>query len=127
MKVIINKCHGGYGLSEAACDRYHELAGLKLYKTPSKWGGRAMPHYTTVPWDEYELVKGFDEKNNLYWSYYDVERNDPLLIQVVEELGKDADGNLAELKVVDIPDGVEYTIEEYDGIEHIAEKHRTWE
>jgi hypothetical protein len=30
------------------------------------------------------------------------------------------------LEIVEIPDDVEYTIEEYDGLEHIAEKHRTW-
>jgi len=30
------------------------------------------------------------------------------------------------LKIVDIPDGVEWEIEEYDGMEWVAEKHRTW-
>jgi hypothetical protein len=34
---------------------------------------------------------------------------------------------LAELKVVESPDDVEWEIEEYDGIEWIAEVHRTWE
>jgi hypothetical protein len=30
------------------------------------------------------------------------------------------------LRIVEIPDGVEWHISEYDGIEHIAENHRTW-
>jgi len=41
-------------------------------------------------------------------------------------MGSNADGDHAELKVVEIPDDVEYLIEEYDGLEHIAEAHRTW-
>jgi hypothetical protein len=44
----------------------------------------------------------------------------------VEELGDKASGQFAELVVVEIPDGVDYEIDEYDGNEHIAEKHRTW-
>jgi hypothetical protein len=28
--------------------------------------------------------------------------------------------------VVEIPDGVEWEIAEYDGLEWVAEKHRTW-
>jgi len=28
--------------------------------------------------------------------------------------------------VLEIPDDVEFTIEDYDGSEHIAETHRTW-
>ena len=42
------------------------------------------------------------------------------------ELGELANGPNAELKVVEIPDGIDWTIEEYDGVEWIAEVHRTW-
>lgn len=57
-------------------------------------------------------------------------RHDPDLVAVVEELGggyrTGASGRHAELTVVEIPDGIEYEIEECDGNEHVAEKHRTW-
>ena len=57
---------------------------------------------------------------------WDIERSDPALIQVIEELGKAANGSYADLRVVEIPDDVEWHIEEYDGLEHVAENHRTW-
>jgi len=60
-----------------------------------------------------------------FWDY-DAERDDPILVSIVEEYGESADGNCAQLKVVEIPDDVEWEIDEYDGFEHIAEKHRTW-
>jgi len=60
------------------------------------------------------------------WSYYDIERNDQYLVRVVEELGDDVNGRFSELKVVDIPDDVEWQIDEYDGAEWVAEVHRTW-
>jgi hypothetical protein len=41
-------------------------------------------------------------------------------------LGAEANGRYAQLKIVTIPDGIEWEIEEYDGNEHIAEQHRTW-
>ena len=54
-------------------------------------------------------------------------RHDPLLIQIVEELGSEiASGGCAELKIIEIPDGTDYVIEEYDGLETIAEAHQTW-
>lgn len=53
-------------------------------------------------------------------------RTDPDLIEVIERLGNEANGRHAELKVVEIPDDVEWKIEEYDGQEWIAEEHRTW-
>ena len=53
-------------------------------------------------------------------------RADPALVQAVEELGDKAWGRYAELKVVEIPDGTNYEIKEYDGLEHVAEQHRTW-
>jgi hypothetical protein len=41
-------------------------------------------------------------------------------------MGDEANGRFSELKVVDIPDDVEWQIDEYDDLEWVAEKHRTW-
>lgn len=37
-----------------------------------------------------------------------------------------ASGGFASLKIVEIPDDVEWEICEYDGLEWVAEKHRKW-
>lgn len=60
------------------------------------------------------------------FSVYELERDDNTLVAVVEALGNKANGNYSKLKVVEIPADVDYTIEEYDGSEWIAEVHRTW-
>jgi hypothetical protein len=56
----------------------------------------------------------------------DIERNDPVLVKIVEELGSKSFGFAANLKIVEIPDDVNWEVVQYDGLEHIAEKHRTW-
>ena len=134
MKVVINACHGGFGLSEKAVMRYAELKGLTLYPERS-------PLYTTywlVPEGERE-----DQANFHAWSLAErkasnarllnqmldkcgISRDDPALVQVVEELGAEASGSGAALAIVEIPDDVAWEIEEYDGYEYVAEKHRTW-
>jgi hypothetical protein len=58
--------------------------------------------------------------------YHRNNRDSLKLIEVVEKLGVRADGEHSELKVVEIPDDVEYTIEEYGGLEWVSEVHRTW-
>ena len=60
------------------------------------------------------------------WYDHDIARDDSLLVSIVRELGEDADGDCASLKIVEVPYGVDWTIEEYDGWEWIAEKHRIW-
>jgi hypothetical protein len=90
MKVVINTCYGGFGLSHDAFIRYKNESGN-----------------TEIP-------------------YYGIPRNDPILVSIVEELGEDSWGRWASLKIVDIPDGIEWDIEEYDGSEWVAETHRTW-
>lgn len=92
MKVVINTCYGGFGLSELA---YQKLG---------------------IPWDSYGYV--FSGPNQ--------DRADPKLVAVVEELGPAASGALAKLQVIEVPDGVSWHIEEYDGREWVAEDHRTW-
>ena len=61
-----------------------------------------------------------------YKYEWEIQRDDPELVRVVEALGTEASGECAELKVIQIPDGVDWEINEYDGNEHVAEKHRTW-
>ena len=57
----------------------------------------------------------------------ELDRSDPKLIEAVETIGVEAaSGDYAELKIVEIPDDVAYSIAEYDGNEWVAEIHRTW-
>lgn len=111
MKVVINKCYGGFSLSRRAVLLARELSGNP------EWGG------PTIKGDVYSDGTVCDEN---YGSLRGVERNDPTLVAVVEKLGSAAGGRYASLKVVEIPDGVSFRVEEYDGQEWIAEDHRTW-
>lgn len=51
-----------------------------------------------------------------------ISRNDPHLVQVVEELGSKANGGFSELVMKDLPKGTRYRIDEYDGIEKVTIK-----
>lgn len=151
MKIVINKCYGGFSLSPRAVARLAELNGQKAYffvgnfSQPKKlvpveevtglfWGAYNTPNPSPNPspaaWLEMPLK---DRKaSNARCSAETLSqrpdvRHDSKLVQVVEELGEAADGMCAELAVIEIPDGVEYEIEEYDGMESIHEKHRSWE
>ncbi len=134
MKIVINVCYGGFEISDSAVVRYAELKGIKIYPENDSFG---RINYFTVPPEVYhETRKMCDTKpegrgryaeiNGMFFSYYDIERTDPILIQVVEELGEGSWGSCAELKVVEIPDDVKWKIDEYDGMESIHEVHRTW-
>lgn len=57
---------------------------------------------------------------------YGIERNDPRLVEVVEKLGEDANGKYAKLEVVTVPDGIDWEIDSYDGLETVEERHRSW-
>ncbi len=48
------------------------------------------------------------------------ERDDPALVQVVEELGDAANGMCAKLHIEDVPKGTLWRIDEYDGFESVA-------
>jgi hypothetical protein len=127
-KVVYNACFGGFSLSHAGIMRYAELKGLKLYPfvdVRDKDGrlrfGKQKPataddlkearivHYCTTP--EYS--------NESYWTGRDMERADPALVQVVEELGEKANGSCAKLAIEDVPAGALYRIDEYDGNESV--------
>jgi len=104
-KVVINRCFGGFGLSESALRNFALKKGYSLNKKNK---------YTLI-----ETHEGLITDN-------DIPRDDPELVAIVEKLGEDSWGEYAELLVVEVPDDVEWYIEEYDGQEWIAERHRTW-
>jgi hypothetical protein len=118
MKVVINRCHGGFGLSDPAFEKLLERKGIAFEKveTDSSIFG---PNYYKAG------HVGEDEHYISSYSFYE-DRSDVDLIAVVEEFGDNADGWASELAIVEIPDDVEWSIEEYDGNEWVAEKHRTW-
>ena len=122
-KIVINKCYGGFGLSEAAYKRLNKL-GIPIVKYDSKNDGKNKK----VIYDN-KLNKEKDEFGvfERYWDSWTREnREHPLLIQVVEELKDKASGKLSVLEIVEIPDDIEYEIDDYDGIESVEEVHRSW-
>lgn len=136
MKVVINADYGGFGISDEAFEMYLERTNQPYFKYDGELFGFGTD-YLKVPKEEYERVleedknlpvrEGrYDRSNALYYSKYDIERTDPVLISLIEELGEDANGVYSSLKIVEVPDDVDWIIQDYDGIEWVAEKHRTW-
>lgn len=120
MKLVINKCYGGFGLSEAAV-RWMRAQGDKE-ALPNSDGGMC-----TLPGESFSdgtvndfawLTDGFGGRG--------MTRHNPILVQCVKALGAAASGKLAQLEVIEIPDGIQYEIDEYDGIESVSEVHRSW-
>jgi hypothetical protein len=90
IKIVINRCYGGFGLSAGALAIHASRTGKELYD-------------------------------------WEIPRDDPILVEIVEELGERANGPHSILKIVEVPEDVNWYIEEYDGLEWVAERHRTWE
>jgi hypothetical protein len=145
MKVVVNRCFGGFGLSDAAYRKLIEW-GIPCRKYAEEERDPKTGLYTPVPENEGLVIfdneltpQGESQFNDLYWKYpsssnrywetwsrSSEHRAHPLIVRVVEELGKEASGRFAELEVVDVPDDVQWEVEEYDGREWVSEKHRTW-
>lgn len=139
MKVVINTLYGGFSLSHEGVLAYAARKGITLYPEKNEvfgyWDYWTVPKKDRLPdvsgekWHvmTFEERKAYNEQyKREHLDNREIPRDDPDLVAVVEELGAKADGFCAELKVVEIPDGVEWQIEEYDGKEWVAEKHRTW-
>lgn len=157
MKIVINKCFGGFSLSPLAVEQIAARKGRECYFFKQDISAGLDSDYLPMSLDEAterslffsafsvpnpnEILEResnwhamtMDERKaqsaiyeSIEVSSRDYERNDPDLIAVVEELGDAANGRCAKLGIVEIPDGTDFVIEEYDGLEHIAEAHRTW-
>lgn len=128
-KIVYNACFGGFGLSREAVHRYAEIKGITLYADEDKFFTN---YYLCTP-EEYErLLKEekshpFDDRsgryersNAMYFSPSSIARNDPALVQVVEELGDKASGSYSKLRIEELETGTMYRIDEYDGSETVV-------
>ena len=140
-KVVVNACHGGFGLSHEGICAYLDKCGIPFWSEANERFGGMIPYtYYLVPPEErmesdpadwHTMTMAQRQAHNVAYSKTvftdrDIARDDPYLVQVVEELGERANGRHAQLKVVEIPADVDWEIDEYDGDEWVAEKHRTW-
>ena len=111
-KIVINKSYDRFCLSHKAFLRLRELGqpdALKETDLGAYWPAAAGP-----------LEPSLNQCGIMIPS------DDQRLVQVVEELREEANGHCAQLKVVTIPDNVQWMITKKDGSEHVSEQHRTW-
>ncbi len=137
VKIVTNRCYGGFGLSQEAQDMYAEAKNFKIYRyQQTKYKHKdSIDEYTkvkdkdmfvyTLKEDLGDIINNFPARVE-WFTEYDINRDDPELVQIVQELGEKANGNFAELEITEIPEGVNWEIEEYDGQEWVAEVHQRW-
>ena len=107
-QIVINCNHGAFGLSRAAIELYLTTKGINFEGAVNEW--------------VFFRTDGF----RILYSCQ-IERDDPVLVDVIRQLGDKANDRFSELKIVEIPDGVQWEIcEEEGGIEYVTEAHRVW-
>ena len=141
-KIILNKGYGGFGVSAKAHKLYAERLGKELFYYAGEY---IKPNvvYKKVSYEEFIKMKSWF----YFYSFKDLgdetikdiviqdevetldldaqHREDPILIQIVEELGEEASGFAGTLRVVEIPDELangNYMIDDYDGWETLHAK-----
>lgn len=99
MKVVINKCFGGFSVSRAV----YEAMG-------KEWDGYGFPR---------------NEDFGIVSDDYNAYRANQELVGAIEKVGLEAAaGFAAKLRIVEVPDGVVWEIDEYDGMETLRERSR---
>jgi hypothetical protein len=154
MKVIINKCYGGYGFDPFTIQKYADAKNVKLYWYERDYGNSCVfPRErfvkTTIEKinaDEslhmgyYSMIKDMGEYLVFDWNKEDYDdvlgkylfkfpeesesRTDSVLIEIIEKYGKLNTHGCHNPQVIEIPDGVEWTVNDYDGMETLVEKYR---
>ena len=136
MKVVINCSYGGFGLSHKAIMEYSRIKNIKLYPYVYARNGKgfldldsylreASKNYydydvTVIHYSKRPVEDGIpDEGDQFYFSEHDIIRDDPVLVEVVERLGKDATKDFSELKIINVPDDVKWEIHSNQGREYI--------
>lgn len=144
MKIVLNGCYGGFGLSYEAMVLYWHARckDIYFYRDISAYDGYSKVHkYERISLadiqrqTEFNRLTGYiyctTEDQGAYLDHFpenvvndqDIDRTDPILISVVETMGPQAaSGRFAKLYIEEIPNGTKYKIDNYDGIESLITK-----
>jgi hypothetical protein len=149
--IVINTCYGGFNLSReayryiarrlgrpvyffthqgsgpyapddgkssffVALDVKHPNRVLREMVDPSIWEGLTL--------EERQAANLKHERHHI--PNFDGARDCPLLVEVVRKLRRRASHSYARLKIVRVPNAVEWHVSEYDGLEHVCQNHQTW-
>lgn len=112
--VVINRRYGGFSLSYEGKIAYLEAAGITYTL------GDQADRDAQIRLGPKIIVEGSEFNDRK------ISRDDPALVSVVKKLKDRANGEYAQLRIVEVPGDVKWQINEYDGQEWVAETHRIW-
>ncbi len=128
MEIMINGCYGGFGFSLEALEEYYKKPiskyvrsdkDINLYLKSPNGHVFAASDKETLTYEELFSSNGLRIRE-------DIDRTDERMIEIVRSMGDRANGMCADIRIIEIPDDIDWVIEDYDGKEHVAEKHSTW-
>jgi hypothetical protein len=120
-QVVYNTCFGGFSINREVV----EFVRDNRVELEEEYGWQAVDEIAeqTLGGEEYD--GGGIARERGYVSAHDVSRDNELLADIVS--GETAyrgrvSGDHASLSVAEVPDGIDWTIDEYDGKETVKEK-----
>ena len=114
-KIVYNASYGSFDLSDVAVKLYAAKKGITLYP-------EVVDDHFTIYW---LVPEGTPDRHVPTGTHEpvlvpdEIDRTDPVLVEVVELLGSVANGCHANLAIRELPAGTAYRIHEYDGFEAI--------
>jgi hypothetical protein len=109
-KIVYNGCFGGFGLSSSALRRYLEIKGIPFTEEESEYSFRDV---------RFRIGTSVTGDPEYFYDFQIEDRTDPILVQVVEELGYASNGSCADLCIRELEPGTKYRLQEYDGSEWV--------
>lgn len=109
-KLVVNRGYGGFSVSDDVVEWLREQGCEKAH-------GLTLPGETYSDGSKRD-IDGF--RDCCYPRDDDLPRDDPHLVEAVEK------GLTSDLSIVEVPEGIEWVITEYDGAETVREKHRVF-
>lgn len=126
MKIALNKCHGGFEFSNEAMVRLIERGAscLETRKLKEYYKDQPDRAFKDIR-DGYKVdkfVRGIllkDETIYFVDFHNQDSRTDRNVIEIIEELGEDANGEHSEIEIEEIENTADFDIEDNDGVENI--------